>query len=311
MPRDPLRSARARRLERRIVWILGSPRSGSTWLLSTLAEHEAVIPVNEPLIGTYLGPFLGDQPGMDPEALDLSNFTLRRLQRDVSPQFFAEEFRDVWQRDLGAMIRNRLHAHALRHPARAARRRSVVIVKEPNGSQSADVIMGALPRSRLLFLLRDGRDVVDSELAGARPGSWASRQFPGLVGIADSGRLDFARRSALKWLWRTEVTEAAFAAHPGPKHLLRYEDLRADPLPRVRAVLDWLGLALADADLERTVARHSFEEIPAELRGDDQFARSASPGAWREGLSEEERAEVERLIGPKLRALGYGGAGAG
>jgi hypothetical protein len=300
----PARIGRRRR-ESRLVWIFGSPRSGSTWLLGLLAEHEAVVAINEPLIGAYLGPFLGDQPGMDPEALDSSNFTLRRLQGDVPAQFFAEEFRGVWQPDLGALIRNRLHAHAARYPARAPLRRSLVVVKEPNGSQSADVIMAALPRSRLLFLLRDGRDVVDSELATARPGAWASRAFPGLTGIGEEERVAFVKRSALKWLWRTEVTAAAYAAHPGPKHLVRYEELRADPLGRVREIFAWLGLGISDAELEESVARHGFERIPADLRGRDEFARSATPGAWRENLTAEEQAELERLIGPKLRELGY------
>src|SRR3954466_15243190 len=47
-----------RDLESRLVWVFGSPRSGSTWLLRLLAEHESVVPVDEPLIGSYLGPFM-------------------------------------------------------------------------------------------------------------------------------------------------------------------------------------------------------------------------------------------------------------
>src|SRR3712207_8163602 len=39
----------ARRIEPKIVWVLGSPRSGSTWLLRLLGDHGAVVPVNEPL----------------------------------------------------------------------------------------------------------------------------------------------------------------------------------------------------------------------------------------------------------------------
>ena len=83
--------------------------------------------------------------------------------------------------------------------------------------------MAAMPRSRLLFLLRDGRDVVDSDLAANKQGSWIGREFPGARGISPAERLDFVVQSAHKWLWRTEVVQAAFAAHPGPKQMVRYE----------------------------------------------------------------------------------------
>ena len=40
----------------------------------------------------------------------------------------------------------------------------------------ADLLLDLFPRSRFVFLLRDGRDVVDSWLAAYRPGSWAPRR---------------------------------------------------------------------------------------------------------------------------------------
>src|SRR6266513_3475758 len=136
--------------EPRLVWLLGSPRSGSTWLLRLLGEHDAVIPYNEPLIGWFLGPFTCDLPGMQPRELDSSTFTMRRAQGSGRFQFFNEEFEHVWQPDLRRMLNHRLLAHALRYPGKEQLSRSLMVIKEPNGSQSADVIMRALPRSRFL-----------------------------------------------------------------------------------------------------------------------------------------------------------------
>ncbi len=57
-------SAEARStFESRTVWMLGSPRSGSTWLLSLLAQHPLVVPMNEPTLGYHLSPFLMNEPG--------------------------------------------------------------------------------------------------------------------------------------------------------------------------------------------------------------------------------------------------------
>jgi hypothetical protein len=180
-----------------------------------------------------------------------------------------------------------------------------VVIKEPSGSQSADLLLPALPESRLLFLLRDGRDVVDSELAANRKGSWVSSEFPGAEGLSQEDRLDFVIRSAQKWLWRTEVVESAYRSHPGPKHLVTYEQLLADPVDRLSAVFEWLDLPADDGMVRATLDRHSFASLSDERRGPDKFFRAATPGLWREHLTAEEQSALDRILGRKLRALGY------
>jgi Sulfotransferase family len=293
------------RFERQLVWVLGSPRSGSTWLWALLAEHDAVVPINEPLIGWYLGPFMSDLPGLSAEAIDGSNFTLRRVHAQKVHHFFADQFEDVWRPGLARLMRDRFLAQAVRRPARVPLSRSLVVVKEPNGSQSADVIMAALPRSQLLFLLRDGRDVVDSELAAHAEGAWLSREFPGVSGVPEDERLSFVVQSAKKWLWRTEVVQEAYQRHPGAKHMLRYEDLRADPLTHLRELFDWLHLDASDDELRAWTDKHAFENVPEERRGPDSFFRAATQGLWRENLRAQEQAAMMEVLEPKLRELGY------
>jgi hypothetical protein len=296
-----------RSFESRVTWILGSPRSGSSWLLHLLADTGTVVPVDEPLIGLYLSPFLSDTPGWHADQLDAETFTLRRVQRDKTDQFFAREFEAAWREPLRDLMLDRFFAHAVEHRAWGSLREMSVVIKEPNGSQSADIILSTLPRSRVLFLLRDGRDVVDSELAANSKGSWVSRQFPGGGGVDESTRLAFVEQSAHKWLWRTEVTQEAFAAHTGPKHMVRYEDLRRDQPTYLREIVDWLDLDVDDDRLADLIAKHSFEGIPASERGPDQFARAATAGLWRENMTAHEQQAMHRIMGPKLAELGYGG----
>jgi hypothetical protein len=292
--------------ESRLVWLLGSPRSGSTWLMRQLAGHPAVVPINEPLIGQHLAPFFSDEPGIHADDLDSGNFTPSRYLSEAGQYFFAAEFRDVWAPLLGSMMRARFHAHAAARPVGVPLSETFVVLKEPHGSQAADLIVEALPESRLLFLLRDGRDVVDSELAAAAKGSWLGDVFPVVAGIGSDERLAFVEQSAHKWLWRTEVVEQAYAAHQGPKLLVRYEDMLAGAAGQLRRVFHWLGLDISDADLESLVESQSFERLPAEHRGPDRIFRAAQPGLWRENLSADEQEVVERVMGSKLRELGYG-----
>ena len=79
-----------------------------------LAEHDGVVPIDEPLIGWYLGPFLSDVPGADAPSLDAATFTMRRVQGRKEPQFFAEQYADVWLPALGRMMRERFYAQGVR-----------------------------------------------------------------------------------------------------------------------------------------------------------------------------------------------------
>ena len=300
---DSAPSGDSESIESRTIWLFGSPRSGSTWLSRMAAEHPAIEMLNEPTIGYHLSPFLSNEPGYRAEDLDVDTFTLRRVAADSPDRFFAEKYADVWLPGLGRLLNDRLLAHLQREAGAEAARRSLLLVKEPNGSQSADVIMRAQPKARLLFLLRDGRDVVDSELASFAVGGWQQRSFAHMRGIDDEERLDFVIGSAHQWLWRTEVVEAALAEHRGPKHMLRYEDLLREPEPQLAELFEWLDLPLDAIDVADVVERFDFAQLPH--RGADQQARFAQPGAWRKHLRAEERAAVERILGAKLRQLGY------
>jgi Sulfotransferase family len=293
----------AQDIESRTVWLFGSPRSGSTWLVRMAAEHPSVLVMNEPTIGYHLSPFLANEPGYTDEDLDLNTFTIRRVVEGDPHKFFASEHADVWVPGLRRLLNERLHAHMEREAGPTVPKDSVLLVKEPNGSQSADVIMRAQPTARLLFLLRDGRDVVDSELASFAVGGWQERHYPHMRGVSEAERLDFVSRSAHQWLWRTEIVEGAFAEHPGPKHRLRYEDLLSEPGRHLAELFEWLDLPIEGSDVAAIAERLKFERLAE--RGADKFNRFAQPGAWRENLRADERAAVEDILGAKLRQLGY------
>ena len=120
--------------------------------------------------------------GLTHQHLDLDSFTLRKAQAEKPHQFFATQFSHVVTPALGKLLRERFLAQVVRYPPEASVAKAVAVIKEPAGSQSADLISSSLPKSRLLFLLRDGRDVVDSGLAANLAGSWVSKEFPGARG---------------------------------------------------------------------------------------------------------------------------------
>ena len=167
MERPPADSAFSlERSEDRLLWIFGSSRSGSTWLLRMLSELEGAVPIDDPHLGHHLGvwrpiPLAWAAANADPELT-----ILNEIKREKPSYFFSDRYRDVWGPALRELIVARFDAQArdTRIPAGAD---PLVIVKEP-GSHIADLLMSLFRTSRMIFLLRDGRDVVDSWLAAHR-----------------------------------------------------------------------------------------------------------------------------------------------
>jgi Sulfotransferase family len=292
-----------RDVERRMLWIMGSPRSGSTWLLRLLSRDPRVAPINEPGIGVHLGvqaAMMARPPAGDESAA----FRLKDARDAVADYFFCAEYERIWMPLLRDLILGRIGAQVADYDAGPHGAPAVVAIKEPNGSQAADLLMSALPRSRLLFLLRDGRDVVDSELDATRPGAWVRQSYPGHRFEED--RATFIRDRADLWLWRTAVVQRAFDHHPEElRRLVRYEELLEDPEPILASLFEWMELEVEQAQIRDTIDALAYERIPAEQRGPGREHRAASPGLWKQNLSSEEQRLLDGLIGPKLNELSY------
>ena len=289
-------------LERNLVWIVGSPRTGTTWLLNLLAAHPRITTLDEPLIGAHLGfpasatvgtVARAPRAGEGSRALDVF--------RNREDYFFSARYVEAWRGPLRELILRRLLAQ-MRDRGRDPHR-DVLVVKEPHGSEGADVLVDTLPRTRLLVVVRDGRDVVDSMIDAVRPGSWASS----LASVADSveERRRFIDDYSQVWVERIQIVlRAREQLDPANHRLKRYEDLLADPVAGVAEIIAWLGLQPYDG-LAEHVDRLAFDRVAAEHRGQGKFHRAASPGLWRDNLTADEQAVANAIMGPTLAALGY------
>ena len=283
-----------------MLWILGPGRSGSTWLLDLLRALPGVLGLNEPLVGAHLGLRQSAVTGLaydrDPRVLD--------SEGDRDDYFFSRATRPVWERDLRRLILRRLAVAAVRGTRLREALPSRIVIKEPNGSSGASALLGALPASRLLFLVRDGRDVIDSALDGVSGGWITESSGYEVAGSAD--RLTFLENRALLWVDRMDLMQRAFDGHdPSLRTLVRYETLRADTPSELSRIADWAGIAASAASIKTASDAHAFEAIPATARGPGRFARSATPGLWRERFAAEEAVLVNRIMGPTLARLGY------
>ncbi len=314
-------------LESKLVWIWGSPRTGSTWLLEMLCHPlkasartdvgfgwregwsgaAPALPVDEFMIGSHLVAMNGvaeaDDGSLIPDSL---NYFFRSL-----PSYaFSGAYEDVWRPEVRRLILVRLFAvierareAGLAFPADLPD----LVIKEVNGSHGADLVMSLFPRSKLIFLVRDGRDVLDSLLDAGSPKGWMkTRESAKGAFETDEERRQFVRDSALTWVARTNVCIRAYENHdPELRRQIRYEDLLADTEGALQELASWLGLPAGPRRIKNIVKSHSFEAIPEQSKGPGRFRRSASPGAWREGLRLEDKHVAREIMGDRLVELGY------
>jgi hypothetical protein len=316
---------REERLAASLTWIWGSPRSGSTWLLKLLghpldpdpeaplgfhAPEEAVsrevdvVPVDETFISNHLAPALADPRIVDGRWMP---GTLNNLLARKPTYVYSDEYADVWEpaarRFALARIGGMLDRARERVPGIATDPR--VVIKETNGSHAADLVMRVMPSSRLLLLIRDARDVVDSLLAAYQPGGFFARNQGRVIATAEE-RAEGLGWAARLWACNTDMTLKAIESHPPELcRVLRYEDLLADTAGELRGVRGWLGLDASPELVDEIVAAHSFAALPDKERGPLTRNRAAQPGLWRENLSPAEQREVQEICGRLLERFDY------
>jgi LPS sulfotransferase NodH len=288
----------------RLAWIFGSSRSGSTWLLRMLSGLDRVIPIDDPHLGHHLGIWrpipLAWATAKDPPKLG----TLADYKRQKPDYLFSDRYRDTWMPQLRDLVSARFEAQAADHIAESGEiDRPIVVVKEP-GSHAADTIMELFPQSALVFLLRDGRDVVDSWLDAYRDGSWATDE--GAYPVDDGGRTALIRWQSSVWLHRTEVVQETFArTDPSRRIMIRYEEMRADPAGALEGICEVLDVDASPGDLERIAAQNEFSRVPDSRKGAGREIRRARPGGWASHMSTEEIDAMYEILGEKLNELGY------
>jgi hypothetical protein len=270
------------------VFLVGSPRSGTTWLQAMLASH--------PLV--YTGP--------ETHFFELFARSEEKFRRSTVPKrhgvarYLGDE-----QFYAGMAHLFRATISALPAPARPPR---VFLEKTPAHCLHADFIVRTFPRARFIHLIRDGRAVVASllRLARGRAKSWAPK-----------------RLSAAARMWSSCVTAGRkirdkVAGERGYLEV-RYEHLRESPADRLAMIFEWLD-APADAGLlDSIVEANALENVldsderfpsitrvnPEEKKYKDRFFGSAACKPEEVGLSPLQRAAVGMHAGKLLRELGY------
>jgi len=181
------------------------------------------------------------------------------------------------------------------------------LCREAGGVNGAGVCVAERDVTRIVQIIRDGRDVVagmladSGVLAALRPGiANVESEFPNpFFGIETRADLEawpglsLAAKCALRW--RGSVRQMArLRSSMSAEQLttLRYEQVVRHPQAAASAVSDFIGARIA--------------AIPDRGSGLGPPGRGAGAGSWRRLLSPLQVRQVEEVAGTDLRRVGYG-----
>jgi hypothetical protein len=270
-------------------FIVGSGRCGTTLLRAMLQAHPDVhIPPGNVMLRSVLREYRRFSRLPWPALL---RALLASMAFHPSWEAFdlplGAVFRDLAQRpsrerNLAAVLDAVYRAHMARHKPSAVRWGD----KSPFGVLALSDLRKVFPDLRVIYMLRDGRDVAAS--------------FVNAFG-------DDLSRAAMVWLRSVRAAQEFGARHPSQYLEVRYEDLVRRPEETIRRIVPFLSLAFDQRMLrhhELDLRLGDAEQIPY-MRGATQPVHQASIGRWRTTFDAERLAELHRLLGPTLASLGY------
>ena len=267
------------------LFIIGCPRSGTTWVQLLLAQHPKVATAPETQIFAYYLDHFRRQWRHEQEGPGRERHGDSGLSRLLSEQDFLE----LCRRAAGLV----LEKIAEKRPAA-----EIVAEKSPRHALEAEFIQRVFPEAYFLHVVRDPRDTAASLLAAAR--SWAA--------WAPKNAIRAAR------LWTTCVESARRVAGSERYLEIRYETLRSQGATELEKIASWLGTSWGRPEAEEAIKACEFSQMQKENKSADLMPASRSPaaffrngkvGGWRNELSRSDVRVVEQICAPLMKQYDY------
>ena len=282
------------------VFVVGCPRSGTTWVAEMLARHPQVISGREshiyPNVHETVGRgrysvrawahlFYGLARGaqLHKEA-GLQHFVDRTTLVSLGQTVLAQDGDDdAVSKDL---IRAVLDSYFVRA---GGTREQVLVEKTPRHISYAEQILADHPDARVLEVVRDGRDVcVSMQMRAHHVAGLPTERTRQIAIWIRSVRLGLALRQ--KPDLRDRVT------------VVRYEDLKADVAGETERLFADIGLRASPELVTDIAAATDISRYPP---GTGEFRYRGDTGAWVDHFSPEDNRLFRELVGDLFEQVGY------
>ena len=274
-----------------VFWLASYPKSGNTWmrvlLTNLLRPGQRPASINDLLPGA---------PAFSRAAFDE---LVGLPSSDLTPDkllLYLPLFRELLAEKCARPTFAKVHDACLRNADGA-------LLFPPRGSAGAICIVRN-PLDVAVSFAHHSQQSIDRKIAHMNDPAFALTPSVRDIRTALPQPLSTWSGHVTSWLDQKEI----------PLHVVRYEDMHADPVAALGGVARFAGLEHDADSLARAVERSRFERLRAEEERDGfrermpvtpSFFREGRTGAWRDALSAKQVQAVVDAHAPTMERLGY------
>ena len=267
-----------------LIFLIGAPRSGTTWLQLLLSSHKSITTTREThLYDNYISRIMnGWQNELKQNSPDgLHTFLSNAEFLDVVRGFSDRLFHHIHQKDASS---------------------SIILEKTPAHVKYVLHLRELYPRSRFIQVIRDPRAVAAS-MKNAKAKDWGDWVAPTPLDSAMRWRRLLEKRRSIKEKLSHDYFE------------IRYENLHDKPNIFLKLMFDWMNIEVTEADIEKIVLENDInrlkedqEKAPRDsprFENRQDFFRRGQIDSWRTELTTDEIQDVEGICFNLMKEFDY------
>lgn len=292
-------------------FIIASPRSGTTWMSKMLNAHPDVFCVERRLFGNYADMVLDEGAKTPRLRVTLDKYTNSLFQH--------HGFSDKAKKQLLKGFIKTLEKEEKKQSGK-----HIIVDKITPYVNTADIVIKKInsffPKSKLIYLVRDGRDVLTSGVF-----HWFNKQSVNdtLTDFEKKRRAVFLNNTeeqlprffqdkeiqqwANEWVQPIKTIEKARKKHQ--VKIIFYEDLLANPEEVLKECLVFLSAKTPKITLDKCVEEGSFRNMSAgRKKGDavqNAHVRKGVSGDWKNYFTYADGKLFQDIVGNALVEYGY------
>lgn len=267
--------------DKQFLFIIGAPRSGTTWVQLMLGAHPNVCTTVELTLFLYTNRWI---------------FRWNKESEDIKEGRWHIGLPMIWTEAEFYGFLHEFLERAYSQVIAANPESTYILDKHPTNAAFVEEINMLVPNSRFIHVIRDGRDVAASMIA-------AKNQ----MGFGTSTVTESAAA------WKEHVIWGKNASQFDGRYLeVRYEEMTSNPEAALKAVYDFCGLPATAEEVTATVAKHTFDRLQKERSSPvpgvtlpQNFYRKGKTGSWQQDLSPTQCYLFDEIAGDLLQELGY------
>lgn len=260
-------------VEKKVCFLVGAPRSGTTWVQRLLQLHPEVCGGEESHFFRLFGPLM-------PAADDM----VKSKKRKIGPLIYTDKIiyensiRSVWNTIFENLYKTFPES-------------KVHLEKTPDHLLHLNEVLRIFPDAPIIIVLRDSRAVTSSLVKAAK--GWGSNWAPKSY-----------KNAAIRWYIYMRAFTEWEKTHPNHPHLvIRYEDALLEPAETIKSILEFLKLNADNQIVQKMLDQYELEN--ATSKDPQGFARFRGSKGWSKDMSLYGKIITWRYTRKMMKEIGY------